>query len=49
MIRIGGFVGRRSIVSSTGYPQLIHRNGDRDRSNFNDIRLAANHTSQMLM
>lgn len=48
-IGIGSFAARRSIVSSTGYPQLIHRNGDCDRSNFNDICLAANHTSQILM
>ncbi|RXT21131.1 hypothetical protein B5P46_23295 [Rhizobium leguminosarum] len=42
-------IDRRLILSSTGYPQLIHRHGDDDRSNFNDIRLAAKHSSQMLM
>ncbi|RWX11319.1 hypothetical protein EHI42_23875 [Rhizobium hidalgonense] len=34
--------------SSTCYPQPIHRRRSYDRSNFNDIRPAANRTSQML-
>ncbi|NKK99585.1 hypothetical protein GFL84_03375 [Rhizobium leguminosarum bv. viciae] len=42
-------IARRLILSSTGYPQPIHRHRDNDRSNFNDIRLSAKHSSQMLM
>ncbi|NKK65802.1 hypothetical protein GFL88_20175 [Rhizobium leguminosarum bv. viciae] len=48
-IGICDIIARWLILSSTGYPQLIHRHGDDDRSNFNDIRLSTKHSSQMLM